>query len=553
MPGSQGAARALLYCYGLRWNGRLCRTSGAERLLCAWARRRPAAVQPLAQQSSGGAATLPMSRWPVTRALSLHHPPPLTLTCAAPPPCTAAHLSRAAGHPRSTSCAQCWAQTRRTRSSRSTSAGRWTGWPGWSRRSRRCTCALGVQRPAPPAVSGGRATLSGARAPAQDRAREEGRASSGSQLLPAAPGGARTLTFMLAGARLVTSFCILCAPAGPQSWLGSLQQHTGRQQARGRQQQVRAARLSLMPGNMVVPAHGACQLPLPLHTSHSMCGQGCASAPLGARCQAQAPRVWALPASPAHGSGSVPGAVRAGARGAAHMHHRPPTSGEDHIAVQVLADVDVALHDGVEGGLVDAAGLHAHHAGREQHLWAPEPLAADGDHLRAARLPGHGGARCGSIGRLAPAAAARQLHKAADGGQPWMGARQSWPALPAAASTQSLQCHRLPGTTSASKPLPRDKVARGTLLHRVGGRPRKWMRCEAAKADAAAGRCSARLAAQRHCGGQVPQPAGTRQEGSHDQGARCRPAARSSSQWWRRMQRWPARPHSPGPRRPASP
>ena len=34
-------------------------------------------------------------------------------------------------------------------------------------------------------------------------------------------------------------------------------------------------------------------------------------------------------------------------------------SGHDGVGVQVLPDVNVALHDGVEGGLVDAAGLHS--------------------------------------------------------------------------------------------------------------------------------------------------------------------------------------------------
>merc|ERR1712076_258519 len=34
-------------------------------------------------------------------------------------------------------------------------------------------------------------------------------------------------------------------------------------------------------------------------------------------------------------------------------------SGHDGVGVQVLPDVNVALHDGVVGGLVDAAGLHS--------------------------------------------------------------------------------------------------------------------------------------------------------------------------------------------------
>jgi len=35
------------------------------------------------------------------------------------------------------------------------------------------------------------------------------------------------------------------------------------------------------------------------------------------------------------------------------------TTGQNVVGVQVLADVDVALHDAVVGGLVDAGGLHA--------------------------------------------------------------------------------------------------------------------------------------------------------------------------------------------------
>ena len=56
-------------------------------------------------------------------------------------------------------------------------------------------------------------------------------------------------------------------------------------------------------------------------------------------------------------------------------------AGHDGVGVQVLADVHVALHDGVEGGLVDAAGLHPEEGGLEEGLGAPEALVADGDDL----------------------------------------------------------------------------------------------------------------------------------------------------------------------------
>ena len=46
-------------------------------------------------------------------------------------------------------------------------------------------------------------------------------------------------------------------------------------------------------------------------------------------------------------------------------------SRQDSVGVQVLPDVNVALHDGVVGGLVDAAGLHAQEGWLEEGLRAP--------------------------------------------------------------------------------------------------------------------------------------------------------------------------------------
>merc|ERR1711990_167331 len=63
-------------------------------------------------------------------------------------------------------------------------------------------------------------------------------------------------------------------------------------------------------------------------------------------------------------------------------------SGHDSVSIQVLPDVNVALHDGVVDGLVDAAGLHAKEAGLEESLGAPEPLVADGDRLAVGKLIG---------------------------------------------------------------------------------------------------------------------------------------------------------------------
>ncbi|KAE8746207.1 hypothetical protein FOCC_FOCC007079 [Frankliniella occidentalis] len=62
------------------------------------------------------------------------------------------------------------------------------------------------------------------------------------------------------------------------------------------------------------------------------------------------------------------------------------TAGKDSVGVQVLADVDVALHDGVVDGLVDTARFHAHERGLEHGLWATEPLVTDGDDLAVGKL-----------------------------------------------------------------------------------------------------------------------------------------------------------------------
>ena len=57
------------------------------------------------------------------------------------------------------------------------------------------------------------------------------------------------------------------------------------------------------------------------------------------------------------------------------------TAGHDGVGVQVLTDIDIALHDGVESGLVDAARLHTKEGRLEQRLRATETLVADRDDL----------------------------------------------------------------------------------------------------------------------------------------------------------------------------
>merc|ERR1712122_369856 len=60
----------------------------------------------------------------------------------------------------------------------------------------------------------------------------------------------------------------------------------------------------------------------------------------------------------------------------------------DGVGVQVLPDVNIALHDGVVGGLVDTAGLHAEEGRLEEGLRGTEPLVADGDDLAVGKLIG---------------------------------------------------------------------------------------------------------------------------------------------------------------------
>merc|ERR1712077_26567 len=60
----------------------------------------------------------------------------------------------------------------------------------------------------------------------------------------------------------------------------------------------------------------------------------------------------------------------------------------DSVGVQVLPDVNIALHDGVVGGLVDTAGLHSKEGRLEEGLRGTEPLVADGDDLAVGKLVG---------------------------------------------------------------------------------------------------------------------------------------------------------------------
>jgi len=60
----------------------------------------------------------------------------------------------------------------------------------------------------------------------------------------------------------------------------------------------------------------------------------------------------------------------------------------DSVGIQVLPDVNIALHDGVVGGLMDTAGLHSKEGRLEEGLWGTEPLIANGDDLAIGQLIG---------------------------------------------------------------------------------------------------------------------------------------------------------------------
>lgn len=61
----------------------------------------------------------------------------------------------------------------------------------------------------------------------------------------------------------------------------------------------------------------------------------------------------------------------------------PPDSS---VGIQVLLDVNVTLHGGVERGLMDAAGLHTKEGRLEERLWTLQALVADGAHLPVRQL-----------------------------------------------------------------------------------------------------------------------------------------------------------------------
>merc|ERR1712128_385917 len=57
------------------------------------------------------------------------------------------------------------------------------------------------------------------------------------------------------------------------------------------------------------------------------------------------------------------------------------TTRHDSVGIQVLPNINITLHDGVVGSLMDTTGLHTKEGRLEQSLRAPEPLVTNGDDL----------------------------------------------------------------------------------------------------------------------------------------------------------------------------
>merc|ERR1712128_80817 len=76
-------------------------------------------------------------------------------------------------------------------------------------------------------------------------------------------------------------------------------------------------------------------------------------------------------------------------------------SGHDSVGIKILTDVNIALHDGVVGGLVDATGFHSKERRLEESLRATETLVSNGDDLTVGKLirllEGSGGSSGGHL------------------------------------------------------------------------------------------------------------------------------------------------------------
>merc|ERR1719154_148876 len=76
-------------------------------------------------------------------------------------------------------------------------------------------------------------------------------------------------------------------------------------------------------------------------------------------------------------------------------------SRHDSVGIEIFTDVNIALHDGVVGGLMDATGFHSQEGRLEESLWATETLISNGDDLAIGKLirllKGGGGSSSGHL------------------------------------------------------------------------------------------------------------------------------------------------------------
>merc|ERR1719494_15496 len=64
------------------------------------------------------------------------------------------------------------------------------------------------------------------------------------------------------------------------------------------------------------------------------------------------------------------------------------SSRQDSVGVQVLTDINIALHDRVVGGLVDSSRFHSDEGRLEEGLGTSESLVANGDNLAIGQFVG---------------------------------------------------------------------------------------------------------------------------------------------------------------------
>merc|ERR1719163_989427 len=76
-------------------------------------------------------------------------------------------------------------------------------------------------------------------------------------------------------------------------------------------------------------------------------------------------------------------------------------AGHDSVGIEILPDVNIALHDGVIGSLVDTAGFHSEEGRLEESLRGTEPLIANCNNLAIGKLirllKGGGGSSSGHL------------------------------------------------------------------------------------------------------------------------------------------------------------